>query len=79
MVYNIGYHLIWCPKHRCKVLIGEVAEQLKELLLQKAKEIEVEIARMEVMPDHVYLFVKTDPRNSLHFMSSNLRTTPPGY
>ncbi|RKX46602.1 MAG: IS200/IS605 family transposase, partial [Thermotogae bacterium] len=34
-VYNIGYHLIWCPKYRRKVLVGEEAERLKELLLQK--------------------------------------------
>ncbi|WP_211258003.1 transposase, partial [Hydrogenibacillus schlegelii] len=33
--YNIGYHFIWCPKYRRKVLVGEVAERLKELLLEK--------------------------------------------
>ncbi|QZA33265.1 MULTISPECIES: transposase [Hydrogenibacillus] len=41
--YNIGYHLIWCPKYRRKVLVGEVAERLKELLFEKAGKIEVEI------------------------------------
>jgi putative transposase len=72
-VYNIDYHLIWCPKYRRKVLVGEVAERLKELLLQKAEEIGVEIAQMEVMPDHVHLFVKTDPRNSPHFIVQQLK------
>ncbi len=72
-VYNIGYHLIWCPKYWRKVLVGEVAERLKELLLQKAREIGVEIAQMEVMPDHVHLFVKTDPRNSPHFIVQQLK------
>jgi len=23
-VFNIGYHLIWCPKYRRKVLVGNV-------------------------------------------------------
>nr|WP_252227627.1 transposase [Caldicoprobacter algeriensis] len=46
-VYNIGYHLIWCPEYRSKVLVGQVADRLKELLLQKAREIEVEIVQME--------------------------------
>ena len=32
--YDIGYHLIWCPKYRCRVLGGEVAERLKELLFR---------------------------------------------
>ena len=67
-VYNIGYHLIWCRKYRRKVLVGEVAERLKELLLQKAREIEVEI-----MPDHVHLFVKTVPTNSPYFIVQQLK------
>lgn len=72
-VYNIGYHLIWCPKYRRKVLVGEVAERLKESLLQKAQQIEVEIVQMEVMPDHVHIFVKTTPTNSPHFIVQQLK------
>jgi len=77
-VYNIGYHLIWCPKYRRKVLVGEVAERLKELLPQKAQGIGVEIVQMEVMPDHVHLFVKTDPTNSPHFIVNQLKSYTPG-
>ncbi|MBT9252126.1 MAG: IS200/IS605 family transposase [Brockia lithotrophica] len=73
VVYNIGYHLIWCPKYRRKVLVGEVAERLKELLLEKAGKIEVEIAQMEIMPDHIHLFVKTVPTNSPHFVVQQLK------
>ncbi len=72
-VYNIGYHLIWCPKYRRKVLVGEVAERLRELLLQKANEIQVEIAQMEIMPDHLHLFVKATPTNSSHFIVQQLK------
>ncbi len=72
-VYNIGYHLIWCPKYRRKVLVGEVAERLKELLFQKAQEIGAETVQMEVMPDHVYLFAKTNPTHSPHFIVQQLK------
>lgn len=57
-VYNIGYHLIWCPKYRRKVLVNAVAAQLKELLIEKAADIGAHIETMEVMPDHVHIFVK---------------------
>lgn len=67
-VYNIGYHLIWCPKYRRNVLVGKIVERLKKLLLKKAEDIETEIVEMEIMPDHVHLFVKSDPRNSPHFI-----------
>lgn len=72
-VYNIGYHFIWCPKYRRKVLVGEVANRLGDLLLQKAHEIQVEIVQMEIMPDHVHLFMKTTPTNSPHFIVQQLK------
>ncbi len=50
-----------------------MAKRLEELLLQKADEIEVEIAQMEIMPDHVHLFVKTTPTNSPHFIVQQLK------
>ena len=53
-VYNVGYHLIWCPKYRRKVLISPVDKELKKLLLIKAKEINVEIEKMDVLPDHCF-------------------------
>ena len=61
-VYNIGYHFIWCQKYRRKVLVGRFRKRLKELLYEKAKQIGVNIDEMEIMPDHVHLFVKTTPK-----------------
>ena len=60
-VYNVAYHIIWCPKYRRRVLVGKVEERLKELLEQKATELGIKIGTMEIMPDHVHLFVKATP------------------
>jgi putative transposase len=60
-VFSLKYHLVWCPKYRRPVLIGEVAKDLKDLLHQKAKELDVEIEALEIKPDHVHLFVSSDP------------------
>jgi putative transposase len=67
-VFNLGYHIIWCPKYRRKVLTGQVETRLKELLFDKAARISVSIESIEVMPDHVHLFVKSSPVNSPHFI-----------
>lgn len=72
-VYNIGYHLIWCPKYRRKVLVGDVETRLKELLTEKAIEIGVSIEKMEVMPDHAHLFVKSSPVLSPHYIVQQLK------
>ena len=72
-VYNVSYHLIWCPKYRREVLVGDIALRLKYLLVQKGSEINVDIEKMEVMPDHVHLFIKTTPVNSPHYIVQQLK------
>lgn len=67
-IYNIDYHIIWCPKYRRKVLQGHIADRLKDLLNEKAAEINVIIEVMEVMPDHVHLFIKAKPTASPHWI-----------
>ena len=72
-VYNISYHLIWCPKYRRKVLVGDVEVRLRELFLERANEIGISIEQMEVMPDHVHLFVKSPPTLAPHYIVQQLK------
>ena len=60
-VYSLKYHLVWCPKYRRPVLVGKVADRLKSLLEEKASELKAKIHALEVMPDHVHLFLESDP------------------
>lgn len=55
------YHMAWIPKYRRMVLGGEVAERLKEILLETAGERGWDVIALEVMPDHVHLFVSAPP------------------
>jgi len=72
-VYNLGYHIIWCPKYRRKLLIDNVAICLKELLYQKAQQLGLIIETCEIMPDHVHLFIKASPVDSPHFIVQQLK------
>jgi putative transposase len=60
-VFSLKYHVVWCPKYRRSVLVKPVDARLKALLRQKAGELELTIHEMEVMPDHVHLFVEGGP------------------
>jgi putative transposase len=60
-VYSLKYHLVWCPKYRRKLLVDRLALRLEALLRQKAAELGAEIHALEIMPDHVHLFVESDP------------------
>ena len=62
IVYSCKYHIVWCPKYRRKVLVGDVALRLKEIIHQVAKEMQVEIIEMEVVEDHIHLLCEIDPQ-----------------
>lgn len=72
-IYNVSYHIIWCPKYRRKLLTGEVEERLKELFESKSTENGWKIEKMEVMPDHVHIFIKATPSDSIAHIVSQLK------
>jgi putative transposase len=63
-VYNLNYHLVWCPKYRRSVLTGPVAGRLRQLLDEIAVQYGFEVLACEVMPDHAHLFVSAPPKYS---------------
>lgn len=66
IVYSCKYHIVWCPKYRRKVLVGDVEVRLKELLLECAEKMHADILEMEVMPDHIHLLLEVDPQTGVH-------------
>ncbi|WP_424534994.1 IS200/IS605 family transposase [Sphaerisporangium viridialbum] len=72
-VYDLGLHVVWCPKYRRPVLGGRVASRLEELIRAKADEHGWEIIALEVMPDHVHLFVKHDPKSSASYVANQFK------
>ena len=72
-VFNLGYHIVFCPKYRRKVLVNGVDERLKILLQQKADELGITLENMEVMPDHVHLFIRSKSTYAIHFVINQLK------
>ncbi len=59
--YDCKYHIVWITKYRKQVMVGLVAERVRELLRGICKEHEVEILKGHVSKDHVHLFVSVPP------------------
>ncbi|MCX5008853.1 IS200/IS605 family transposase [Streptomyces sp. NBC_00638] len=72
-VYDVGLHVVWCPKYRRRVLGGRVAVRLRELTEGKAVEKGWEIIALEVMPDHVHLVVKHEPKASASYVANQFK------
>jgi len=54
--------LVWIPRYRKKVLVGPGEARLKELMAQIAAQFGFQVLVVEVMPDHVHLFVSELPK-----------------
>lgn len=72
-VYNVKYHIVWCPKYRKAVLVGNVVERLKSLLYFKAEQMGIEIEALEVMPNHVHVFVTGYPTEAIQHIVNQLK------
>lgn len=72
-VYNINYHIIWCVKYRRKLLMDKIDIRLKELILEKSKEIDIIIKKMETDKDHIHLFIQANPTQAIHWIVQQLK------
>ncbi len=72
-VYNIWYHIVWSTKYRRKALTDKVAQDCREMLHRIAFENDFLIADIEVMPDHVHIFVSAHPKYSPGGIVKNLK------
>ena len=66
IIYINQFHIIFSPKYRKPVLTGNVEKRLKEILYEEADKMNVDIKALEIMPDHVHMFIEFDPRLMLH-------------
>ena len=73
VVYSCKYHVVWCPKYRRKILTNGIDTRLKELLLEYAANISVDIMEMEIMPDHVHILMEVDPQFGIHKAVKSLK------
>ena len=66
-------HLVFSPKYRGKVLLGEVAEVAEEIIRETCKELDIEVIDMAVNVDHVHLFIKYPPKYSVSWIAKRIK------
>jgi len=59
--HDLKVHLVWIPKYRKKVLTGEVAIRVRDLIRQIAMEHEITILSGKVAGDHIHVLVAYKP------------------
>ena len=73
IVFSSKYHVVWCPKYRRAVLVGDIEVRLKEIVRDVCGELGAEIIEMETMPDHIHLLVEVEPQFGIHRLVKRIK------
>lgn len=72
---SIPVNTMWygVSQYRRKVLTNGVDVRLKELLLEYVANLSVDILKMKIMPDYVYILLEVDPQFGVHKAVKSLK------
>ena len=73
-VHQLGYHIIWCTKYRHKVLTKEAEIVVKNVVSQACTTYGWKVRAIEVMDDHVHLFVQLSPDDAPATVAKTLKS-----
>ena len=62
------YHIIWITNYRKKYLYGKIKSCINKYLFIKAKQLNIVIENLEIMPEHIHLFISI-PNYDLYIRS----------
>lgn len=74
-VYSCHYHIIWCTKYRNQIFTTEdLANEIKELIIDTAANNDIQIEKLEVMPEYVHALISFRPSKSISAVVKTLKS-----
>ena len=73
IVFSSKYHVVWCPKYRRSVIVGDIELRLKQIVREVCGELGAGIIEMETMPDHIHLLIEVDPQFGIHRLVKRIK------
>jgi len=64
-IWHCQYHVVFVPKYRFKILVGEVAREVEHCIRAFCEQQKGEIVELNVQADHVHLLVMVPPKVSI--------------
>lgn len=71
--FNISYHVVFCTKYRYSLLRYRAVNILKKLIVETASDLGVSVRSMEVMLDHVHLFIAAIPSMTIESIVKRIK------
>ena len=64
-VWHCGYHIVWTPKYRYRILKGEIKDEVEYCIRTFSGQKGCIIEELNVQLDHVHLLVMVPPKVSI--------------
>ncbi len=64
-IWHCQYHIVFVPKYRFKILVGDVAKEAERCIRAFAEQQHAEIVELNIQLDHVHLLVNVPPKVSI--------------
>ena len=71
--YNCTYHVVFIPKYRRKVLMGQLRSEVAEIIKKVCELIGVQLNRGGICKDHVHLYLSIAPKMSISTVMSKIK------
>lgn len=72
-VHNCNFHITLIPKYRKPFLIGRIKYYIEKSILQKSQELSIKIEKIEILPDHLHMFIRIKPTQCISIIINQLK------
>ena len=73
VIYKCDYHIVWTPKYRYQVLLGEVKQLVEHDIKMLCEWKGAEVMEMNVQKEHIHLVVSIPPKVSVSTLMGTLK------
>ena len=73
VIWYCKYHIVWTPKYRYKVLVGDIKKEVEYCIKLFASQKGGKIEELNVQKDHVHLIIAIPPKVSVSEMVGVLK------
>ena len=73
VIWHCTYHIIWTPKYRYRVLIGEVKNLVEADIKVFSERYGCELVELNIQKEHVHLLVRIPPKVSISKLMGALK------
>ena len=71
--YNLAYHMVFITKRRKSVIMGQIREDLEQIIREYCNEVYIKIDTLHIDTDHIHILFYASPTLSIAEIAKKLK------